>query len=535
MYSLFFGIFYKQLFTNIEKDVIIEKEQKFYNKMFGGENGMNEQKVYIAIDLKSFYASVECVERGLDPLTTNLVVADNSRTDKTVCLAVTPSLKSYGIGGRARLFEVIQRVKEVNIERKFKIPNHIFTDTSFNNEEIKKNPSLQLDYIVAVPRMSFYMQYSSKIYSIYLKYFAPEDIYVYSIDEIFCDITNYLHSYKMTPRELVTKVINDVYDTTGITATAGIGTNLFLTKVAMDIVAKHIEPDKNGVRIAGLNEMYYRKHLWNHKPITDFWRVGRGTARSLEKYGMHTMGDIARCSEQNEDLLYKLFGVNAELLIDHAWGYEPVTIEQIKSYKPKCNSLSSGQVLHCPYNYQDTKTVVKDMADGLAFDLVRKDLVTKQIVLTIEYDTENLKNPNIVEKYDGEITIDRYGRAVPKHAHGTINLESATASVQIIVKNTIILFERIINKDLLVRKINITASNVINKNEIDDEYEQVNLFIDYEAREKQRKKELQEMKMESAMLEIRKKYGANAIFKGRNLEKSSTALERNGQIGGHKA
>ena len=496
---------------------------------------MNDDKVYIAIDLKSFYASVECVERGLDPLTTNLVVADNSRTDKTVCLAVTPSLKSYGIGGRARLFEVIQKVKEVNSERKFKAPNHIFTDTSYNNEEIKKNPSLQLDYIVAVPRMSFYMQYSSKIYSIYLKYFAPEDIYVYSIDEIFCDITNYLHSYKMTPRELVTKVIQDVLETTGITATAGIGTNLFLTKVAMDIVAKHTEPDKNGVRIAGLNEMYYRKHLWDHKPITDFWRIGRGYAKSLEKHRIYTMGDIARCSIENEELLYKLFGVNAELLIDHAWGYEPVTIEQIKNYKPKSNSLSSGQVLHCPYNYEDTKTVVKDMAEGLAFDLVRKNLITKQIVLTIEYDVENLKNPVIVEKYNGEITLDRYGRAVPKHSHGTVNLENATASIQQIIKGAIQLYERIINKELLVRKINITANNVINKNEIDDEYEQVNLFIDYEAREKQKQKELQELEMESAMLEIRKRYGANAIFKGRNLEKASTQLERNGQIGGHKA
>ena len=496
---------------------------------------MQRQNIYIAIDLKSFYASVECVERGLDPLTTNLVVADNSRTDKTVCLAVTPSLKSYGIGGRARLFEVIQKVKEVNSERKFKAPNHIFTDTSYNNEEIKKNPSLQLDYIVAVPRMSFYMQYSSKIYSIYLKYFASEDIYVYSIDEIFCDITNYLHSYKMTPRELVTKVIQDVYKTTGITATAGIGTNLFLTKVAMDIVAKHTEPDKNGVRIAGLNEMYYRKHLWNHKPITDFWRVGRGYAKSLEKHGIYTMGDIARCSIENEELLYKLFGVNAELLIDHAWGYEPVTIEQIKNYKPKSNSLSSGQVLHCPYNYEDTKTVVKDMAEGLAFDLVRKNLITKQIVLTIEYDVENLKNPSIVEKYNGDITLDRYGRAVPKHAHGTANLENPTASIQQIIKGAVQLYERIINKELLVRKINITASNVINKNEIDDEYEQVNLFIDYEAREKQKQKELQELEMESAMLEIRKRYGANAIFKGRNLEKASTQLERNGQIGGHKA
>ena len=493
---------------------------------------MDKQRIYIAIDLKSFYASVECVERGLNPLTTNLVVADNSRTDKTVCLAITPSLKSYGLNGRARLFEVIQKVREINIDRKFKAPKHIFTDTSFDNEEIKKNPNLQLDYIVAVPRMSFYMQYSSKIYSIYLKYFAPEDIYVYSIDEIFCDITDYLPSYKVTPRELVTKVIQDVYETTGITATAGIGTNLYLAKVAMDIVAKHIQPDKNGVRIAGLNEMYYRKHLWSHRPITDFWRVGRGYAKSLEKHGIYTMGDIARCSLENEELLYKLFGINAELLIDHAWGYEPVTIEQIKNYKPKSNSVTSGQVLHCPYNYQDTKIVIKDMAEGLAFELMRRSLVTKQIVLTIEYDVENLKNPLIVKKYDGEITIDRYGRNVPKHSHGTSNLDSLTDAVQEIVNCAVVLYERIINKDLLVRKINITANNVIDKREINEEFEEINLFIDYEELEKKKKKELE---MESAVLEIRKKYGANSIFKGRNLENSSTALERNSQIGGHKA
>lgn len=376
----------------------------------------NEQHIYISIDLKSFYASVECQERGLDPITTNLVVADSSRTEKTICLAVSPSLKSYGIPGRARLFEVVQKVKEVNIERKRKAPNQTFTGSSYDSIALKRNSDLELSYIIAPPRMSYYMKYSTNIYNIYLKWFSPEDIYVYSIDEVFIDVTHYLKTYNMKAKELTTRIIQDVYENTGITATAGIGTNLYLCKVAMDIVAKHVEPNKNGVRIAGLDEMTYRKLLWNHRPITDFWRVGKGFAKKLEAHGIFTMGDVARTSIKNEELLYNLFGINAELLIDHAWGWEPVTLKHIKAYKPTTNSISSGQVLHCPYNYEQTKLIVKEMTELLSLELVEKNLVTNQIVLTIGYDIENLIDPFISNSYKGEITIDRYGRKIPKHA-----------------------------------------------------------------------------------------------------------------------
>ncbi len=375
------------------------------------------QHIYVSIDLKSFYASVECNERGLNPITTNLVVADSSRTEKTICLAVSPSLKSYGIPGRARLFEVVQKVKEINIERKRHAPNQTFTGSSYDNIALKRNSDLELTYLVAPPRMAYYIKYSTKIYNIYLKWFSSDDIYVYSIDEVFIDITHYLKTYKLSARDLVTKVIQDIYENTGITATAGIGTNLYLCKVAMDIVAKHVEPNKNGVRIAGLDELTYRKLLWNHRPLTDFWRVGKGYSNKLEKHRIYTMGDIARTSLNNEDLLYKLFGVNAELLIDHAWGYEPCTIKQIKSYKPSTNSICSGQVLHCPYDYKKTELIVKEMAELLSLDLVEKNLVTDQIVLTIGYDIENLTNSQISNLYKGEITIDRYGRRIPKHAH----------------------------------------------------------------------------------------------------------------------
>lgn len=375
------------------------------------------QHIYVSIDLKSFYASVECNERGLNPITTNLVVADSSRTEKTICLAVSPSLKSYGIPGRARLFEVVQKVKEVNIERKRHAPNQTFTGSSYDNIALKRNSDLELTYLVAPPRMAYYIKYSTKIYNIYLKWFSSDDIYVYSIDEVFIDITHYLKTYKLSARDLVTKVIQDIYENTGITATAGIGTNLYLCKVAMDIVAKHVEPNKNGVRIAGLDELTYRKLLWNHRPLTDFWRVGKGYSNKLEEHRIYTMGDIARTSLNNEDLLYKLFGVNAELLIDHAWGYEPCTIKQIKSYKPSTNSICSGQVLHCPYDYRKTELIVKEMAELLSLDLVEKNLVTDQIVLTIGYDIENLTNSQISNLYKGEITIDRYGRRIPKHAH----------------------------------------------------------------------------------------------------------------------
>ena len=494
-----------------------------------------EQKIYVSIDLKSFYASVECRERGLDPLTTNLVVADSSRTEKTICLAVSPALKKYGIPGRARLFEVVQKVKEINADRKRRAPGHIFTGKSINELELNKNSSLQLDYIAAPPRMAHYMQYSTQIYNVYLKYFAPEDIYVYSIDEVFCDVTHYLKTYNMTARKLVTKVIQDVYETTGITATAGIGTNMYLCKIAMDIVAKHVKPDKNGVRIAGLDEMSYRKLLWNHRPITDFWRVGKGYANKLEQHRIYTMGDVAKTSIYNEELLYKLFGVNAELLIDHSWGWECVTIDSIKAYKPTTNSICSGQVLHCPYNYENTRLIVKEMTELLSLDLVKKNLVTNQIVLEIGYDIDNLTDPEIKGKYNGEVTTDRYGRKVPKHAHGTINIDHKTSSTKIIMEATLNLYERIINKDLLVRRLNITANNVTNiADEQEKSYEQIDLFTNYEEVNKNRKKEADELRIQKAMIDIKQKYGKNAIVKGMNLQKEGTTIERNGQIGGHR-
>lgn len=494
-----------------------------------------ESKIYVAIDLKSFYASVECKERGLDPITTNLVVADKSRTEKTICLAVSPSLKSYGISGRARLFEVVQKVKEVNIERKRKAPNQTFTASSYDDIALKRNADLELSYIIAPPRMSYYMRYSSNIYNVYLKYFAPEDIYVYSIDEVFIDITHYLKTYKMNARDLVTKVIHDVYKTTGITATAGIGTNLYLCKVAMDIVAKHVKPDKNGVRIAGLDEITYRKLLWNHRPLTDFWRVGKGYEKKLEERRIFTMGDIARTSIQNEELLYKLFGVNAELLIDHSWGWENATIESIKAYKPVSNSISSGQVLHCSYNYESTKIIVKEMIELLALDLVKKNLLTNQIVLDIGYDIDNLTNPTINNFYKGEITIDRYGRKVPKHAHGTINIDHKTSSCKILTEHIMSLYKRIVNEQLLVRRINITVNNVVKEDTVkEDFYEQIDLFVDYNELNRKRKKEREEKEIQKAMLNIKSKYGKNAILKGMNLQKEGTTIERNAQIGGHK-
>ena len=493
-----------------------------------------KQSTYISIDLKSFYASVECIERGLDPITTNLVVADSSRTEKTICLAVSPALKSYGIPGRARLFEVTQKVKEVNIERKRKAPGYEFNGSSYDYKELKSNPSLKLDFIAAPPRMAYYMKYSTQIYNVYLKYFSPEDIYVYSIDEVFCDVTHYLKTYNMTAKELVTKVIQDIYETTGITATAGIGTNLYLCKVAMDIVAKHVKPDKNGVRIAELDEMSYRKLLWNHRPITDFWRVGKGYAKKLEQNGIYTMGDVARTSIRNEGLLYKLFGVNAELLIDHSWGWECVTIKSIKSYKPESNSICSGQVLHCPYDYEKTKIIVKEMTELLTLDLVTKNLVTNQIVLTIGYDIDNLINPEISKNYKGEITLDNYGRRIPKHAHGTINIDHKTSSTKIIMEAVMNLYERIINKNLLVRRLNITANNVVSELDVEEKYEQMNLFVEYKELEKKREKEKAEKEIQKAMINIKRKYGKNAILKGMNLQDGGTTIERNSQIGGHK-
>jgi len=497
-------------------------------------------KIYACIDLKSFYASVECIERNLDPLKTNLVVADESRTEKTVCLAVSPSMKQYGIGGRARLFEVIQKVREVNYERKKNNRFKEFVGKSYNDDDLKKDKSLELDFIKAVPRMSYYIKYSTDIYNIYLKYLAPEDIYVYSIDEVFCDITNYLNYNHMTPRAFITKIIHDVYKKTGITATAGLGTNMYLAKVAMDIVAKHTEADVCGVRIAGLDEFTYRKKLWNHKPLTSFWRIGAGYAKKLEANGMYTMGDIARCSLENEDLLYNLFGVNAELLIDHSWGWEPCTIKNVKSYKPIRNSISSGQVLHCPYDYKKARLIIKEMSDSLALDLVSKNVVTDQLVLTVGYDIDNLSIVDIRESYDGEITKDYYGRNVPKHAHGTINIDHKTSSSRVIMEYMLKLYDRIVNKNLLIRRINIVANNVINKSLVKDNYiiEQFDLFTDYnelhEKKEQQKEDEIIDNKIQNVMLDIKNKYGKNAILKGMNLEDGGTTIDRNKQIGGHR-
>ena len=496
-------------------------------------------KIYMCIDLKSFYASVECVERGLDPITTNLVVADKSRTDKTVCLAVTPSLKQYGLSGRSRLYEVIQKVNEVNRDRKSKI-KYGFTGKSYNDIELKNNAKLELDYIVAPPRMKYYMKYSTNIYNIYLKYLAPEDIYVYSIDEVFCDITNYLKTYNMTPKELVTKMIQDVYDNTGITATAGIGTNMYLAKVAMDIVAKHVEPNEFGVRIAELDEISYRKELWEHRPLTDFWRVGRGYSKKLESNHIYTMGDVALCSIENENLLYKLFGVNAELLIDHAWGWESCTIEDVRNYKPTTTSLSSGQVLHEPYNYKKAKLIVKEMTELLTLDMVEKHYVTDQVVLTIGYDIENLKNARIRDSYDGEITTDHYGREVPKSSHGTIRIDHKTSSTKTISEAIVKLYDSIINPLLLVRRVNIAVCNLSNEDEVKDKviYKQYDLFSNIEEEVKKKNKELEneknERKIQNVIINLKHKYGKNSILRGMNLEDGGTTIERNNQVGGHK-
>ncbi len=477
-----------------------------------------ENRTYIAIDLKSFYASVECVERGLDPITTRLVVADKARTEKTICLAVSPALKKYGIPGRARLFEVVQKAGQ-----------------------------LHLDYIVAKPRMALYLEYSTKIYEIYLRYIAPEDIHVYSIDEVFMDVTQYLDTYKMTAKELASKMIRNVSEETGIMATAGIGTNMYLCKVALDIMAKRVTPDENGICVAELDEMSYRRLLWNHRPLTDFWRVGNGYRKKLEEHGLFTMGDIARCSlggpmdYHNEDLLYKLFGVNAELLIDHAWGWEPTTIELVKQYKPEVNCVSSGQVLQSPYDYEKAKLIVREMTDLLVLDLVDKGLMTDQMVLTVGYDIENLSNPEIRKKYTGEVTTDHYGRKVPKHAHGTANLLRMTSSTKLITDAVMELYERIVNPDLLVRRVTIVANRLTQEGsvEVNDAYEQLTLFTDYDALQKEREEEREalskERRLQEAMLSVKKRYGKNAMLKGMNLQEGATTIERNNQIGGHRA
>jgi len=511
---------------------------------------MPANKTYIAIDLKSFYASVECNERGLDPMTTNLVVADRTRTQKTICLAVSPSLKQYGIPGRARLFEAVQKVREANAARRRLAPNRKLVGRSCNATELDRDPSLEIDFIVAPPRMAYYMEYSTRIYQVYLKHVAPEDIHVYSIDEVFIDATAYLKTAKMTGREFARMLIKDVLNTTGITATAGIGTNLYLCKVAMDIVAKHVEADEDGVRIAELDEMSYRRQLWSHQPITDFWRVGRGYAKSLEKVGIYTMGDIAKCSTgdvnnyYSEALLYKLFGVNAELLIDHAWGWEPCTIADIKAYQPQSNSISSGQVLQYPYEFDKAKLIVREMTDFLVLDLVDKKLVTDQIVLTVGYDIDNLTDPKISSRYKGEVTTDHYGRKVPKHAHGTVNLGAYTSSTKKILQAVSELYDRIVDPDLLVRRMYVVANRVISEDAVEEkpeEVEQLSMFdtVDYDKRRQEQLEEQKslerEKKIQKTIIDIKKKYGKNAILKGMNFEEGATGKDRNRQIGGHKA
>lgn len=492
---------------------------------------------YIAIDLKSFFASVECVERGLDPLKTNLVVADISRTEKTICLAVTPSLKSYGISGRARLFEVVQRIREVNAERKKLSPYRRLSGKSHLDEVIKSHPDVAVDYIVATPRMSFYLNYSSRIYNVYLKYFSPDDIHVYSIDEVFIDATEYLKTYNLSPFDLTKRILQDVLITTGITATAGIGTNLYLCKIAMDIIAKHIPPNEDGSRIAQLDELTYRKELWNHTPLTDFWRIGHGIANKLSMYGITTMGQIARCSLDNEELLYKLFGVNAELLIDHAWGWEPCTIDLIKKYSPETHSMSRGQVLHCPYSADMAKTVICEMADEIALSLVEKGLETNQIILTIGYDAESLTKEH---SYTGDISIDHYGRKVPKYARATINFKRFTSSANEIITKVGEAYGNVINNTLLIRRINITTNNIRSiRKQQERRVIQLDIFTDYEdilRQEAEEKASLdKENRMQKALIAIKNRYGKNAILKGLNLKDGATTKDRNEQIGGHKA
>ena len=498
-----------------------------------------KKNCFIAIDLKSFYASVECVERGLDPLTTNLVVADESRTEKTICLAATPAIKSYGVPGRARLFEVIQKVKAANSMRRFYAPGRKLTGTSHDATELANNPNLAIDYIVAPPRMAFYMDYSARIYKVYLRYIAPQDIHTYSIDEVFINAAPYLDTYKMTAHDLAMKLVRKVLKETGITATAGIGTNLYLAKIAMDIVAKHMPPDPDGVRIAALDEMSYRRKLWAHTPLTDFWRVGKGYAEKLANMGLYSMGDIARRSldAQGEKELYRVLGVNAELLIDHAWGYEPCTMEAIKAYRPASTSVSSGQVLHCPYTNEQARLIVWEMADQMILDLVAKKLMTSQIVLDIGYDIEN-----IAKGYTGPVHIDHYGRRVPKPAHGTVNLKKHSSSTKQLLHETLALYDRIVAPTLMVRRITITRGKLINEDSAAKQNEDVvqfDLFSDTakEAKESETAEhaEQKEKSLQHAMIAIKNKFGKNAILKAANLKEEARTIARNSEIGGHKA
>lgn len=521
---------------NLDSRENVEKTQS-------GQRAISAMRAYIAIDLKSFYASVECIERKLNPLTVNLVVADESRTEKTICLAVSPSLKKYGISGRSRLFEVVQKVGEANAARRLSAPGRIFTGKSYDDTILCSSPEYEIDYIVAPPRMARYIEVSTQIYNVYLKYIAPEDIHVYSIDEVFIDATNYLSVYRMTPRELTMAMIKDVLKTTGITATAGIGTNLYLCKVAMDIVAKRVDADENGFRIAELDEREYRRLLWDHRPLTDFWRVGRGYAKKLEENGLLTMGDVARCSigkaddYYNEELLYKLFGINAELLIDHAWGWEPCRMADIKAYRPGSTSMGSGQVLMCPYTFEKAKIVVREMTDELALNLVDKGLVTDQLVLTVGYDIENLADPYRKKQYKGAVTRDHYGRSIPKHAHGTQNLDRYTSSAMLLLDAVTQLYDRIVDKSLLIRRIAVSVNRVEDEKSAAEqqEFQQLELFTDYDEIQRQQQELEREKRIQKAMLDIKKKYGKNAVLRGMNFYEGATGKERNDQIGGHKA
>lgn len=508
---------------------------------------MDKQRTYVAIDLKSFYASVECMERGLDPLDTNLVVADQSRTNKTICLAVSPSLKSWGIPGRPRLFEVEQKLLEINARRRSQAPGRRYRGKSFSDRELRQDPGLELDLIVAPPQMARYQQVSSQIYKIYLKYVAPEDIHVYSIDEVFMDVTDYLSAWGLSARELTMKIIMDVLENTGMTATAGIGSNLYLCKVAMDIGAKHIAADEHGVRIAELDEMSYRRSLWDHRPLTDFWRLGPGYARKLEAQGLYTMGDVARCSlgapgqYYSEELLYRLFGVNAQLLIDHAWGWEPCTMKDIKAYRPKVNSLSFGQVLQEPYENGKALLVLREMVELAALDLVEKGLVTDRLSIAVAYDVENLADPRRRRAYEGPVTVDAYGRTVPKAAHGSSSLERPLSSTRLLIRAAEDIFKRVTDERLLVRRLTLNVENVQPEEKADEKpcFRQFDMFsdtVEQERRELEGERRLaRERRIQETMIAVKRKYGKNALLKAMDLQEGATAIERNAQIGGHRA
>lgn len=497
-----------------------------------------EQRWYAAIDLKSFYASVECVERGLDPLDALLVVADRSRTEKTICLAVSPALKAQGVSGRPRLFEVEEAMGRVNTVRRMTAPGRRMEGSSASARELQRDPRLKAEYITAPPQMRKYLAYSAKIYSVYLRYVAPEDVHVYSIDEVFIDLTGYLDAYGLSPRALTERMMEDVLRETGVTATAGIGTNLYLAKVAMDIVAKHAAPNEHGARMAELDEMRYRRELWDHRPLTDFWRIGRGTAKRLASRGIYTMGDLARMSLTGEDTLYKIFGVNAELLIDHAWGHEPCTLDVIKAYTPESKSICSGQVLMRPYAFSEARLIAREMAENVAMDLVDRGMLAGEVGLYVGYDVENLSG---ALPYGGEVVIDYYGRPTPKPTHGGHRFREPTASAKAVTGAVEAIFDRVVDHTLTVRRIQVFAGRLTEAGmePVGGRSEQLDLFSDPEAEEQARQarsaKQQRERRAQQAVLDIRKKFGGNAILKGMDLKEEATARDRNEQIGGHRA